>query len=128
MPLWTVDLLIVVSVALTILALLAYISSLRENLKMLKVYLICLTIMSLVLLACGVGFLVLSLKVEEIIKKEWEVLKVELFEKGVVIDPDIFIDRLIMNLKFAGLYVLAFFIFIFVGLIISFIKLWKFSR
>ena len=119
---------IINSLVLTLAGCCGYIASLKNNRKFIIFYLSIMVITSLLLFCAGCSIILISEKIEEEIKLNWNEISIALKKDGFRIPIHLFVNTTKEALVFAGLFGLAFFLFNVVGISASFYQLKKIKQ
>ena len=117
LPFWANIMLFVISFFVLIIGGVGYYSGTRGRFTYLMIYILVLVISSFMCLITGLAMLIKTSSIKEAVSKEWAEVSNKLKESGYNITESTFSNFLEVNLKFGGLFVIVFCLFLVVGLI-----------
>ena len=101
---------------MVVLGVIGYVSSVKRNIKVIKLYTVLLVVALVFLLIGSIAFIVFSLQVNGIFKEKWKQISEELIEAGKSENREEYSAQIIQNLKFAGMFGVCSFFFIIIAL------------
>lgn len=110
----------VISIIWTFVGFLGYCGSIRNQKQILSVYLVFMTITSLLMCALGLFLIIFSFNIEDEVSQKWEKISQYLAKNDMSVSISVFTENLDEVVKFAGLYALSFFIFNTIGIATSY--------
>ena len=117
MPVWANYVTFLIGIFILSIAVFGYYSVTRGRYAFLLIYIIVLIFSSLVCLITGLGMIIKTSNIREAISKEWDTVQMRLKGAGYDINESTFANFLEVNVKFAGLFIIIFCLFLIVGLI-----------
>jgi len=104
LPVWTNYIFALMGLLLIALGVVGYYAATHSRRTLIQVYAWILGIVSLCILAAGIGFILLSSYVMEYLQEDWPAISEQLRREGFEVQQNEFGALLKMNLKFAGLF------------------------
>ena len=125
LPTWMNQIAMAVGLLIVLAGFLGYYASVKQIKKLLVIYLFVLCIVCLLMVVAAIGYLKISGSLEEIIDKDWPVIYEGLLTKGYNVTKTIFMEYVLINFKFAGLYgiMYSFFVILAIACTISKLKM-----
>lgn len=117
MPVWGNYVLFLISMFVLLIALIGYYSSTRGRSAFLQIYILVLSLSSFICLIIGVAMILKTSTIKDAVSREWQDIQDRLKASGYDIGESTFSNFLEVNLKFGGLFVIVFCLFLILGLI-----------
>lgn len=117
LPVWANYVLVCIALFILVVAVFGYYSVTKGHFTFIMIYILVLTLSSFVCLVTGLGMIIKTSSIKEAVSKEWPYIEDRLRKAGYDISESTFANFLEVNLKFAGLFVIVFCLFLVVGLI-----------
>ena len=116
MPIWAVNSLFFIAIFVLIIGLMGYYSGTRGRFTYLLIYIIILSMSSFLSLVAGIAMIIKTSTIKEAVAREWIDIQYRLKEAGYEISESTFSNFLDVNLKFGGLFVIVYCLFLILGL------------
>ena len=114
---WANYVLFFIAIFILAIAIFGYYSVAKGHFTFIVIYILVLTFSSFACLVTGLGMLIKTSSIKDIVSKDWVNIEHRLKEAGYHIEESTFANFLEVNMKFAGLFVIVFCLFLIVGLI-----------
>ena len=119
LPTWINHLAIGIGAFLMIIGGFGYYAALKRSRKLLIVYLILLIPIFFFMLYIAFGYLSLSSTFKNLVDKDWPTIYEDLLKRGYNVTKVTFMDYVMMNLKFAGLYGMMYSCFVLITILFT---------
>lgn len=123
LPTWLNEIAVAIGLFLVLTGFLGYYAAVKHIKKLLVFYLIILVVMFIVILFAAFGYFHLSATFVETIETDWPDIYENLLVKGYNISKIVFMDYIMLNFKFAGLYGLMYCFFVFLAIVCTISKI-----
>jgi Tetraspanin family. len=123
LPTWLNEIAVGVGLFLVMTGFLGYYAAVKKIKKLLLFYLAILIIMFIIIMCAAFGYFHLSSTFVETIERDWPDIYENLLVKGYNISKIVFMDYIMLNFKFAGLYGLMYGFFVFIAILCTISKI-----